>query len=232
VLKPWLKECWCIPPEYNAEFVAAMEDVLAVCVRPPDPARPLVCMDEASKQLVKETRRPQPAQPGHPARYDAEYERAGVRNLFLAVAPLEGWRTVQVTEHRTRTDWAAFMRTVADTRFPTAERIVVVQDNLNTHGPASFYEAYPPAEARRLTERFEFHYTPKHGSWLNIAENELSCLTSQCVADRRFGDVPTLRTEATAWSSDVNSIQRGVDWQMKIDDARCKLKSVYPKIKL
>jgi hypothetical protein len=163
VLKPWLKECWCIPPEANAEFVAAMEDVLEVYVRPRDPRRPLVCMDEASKQLVKELRPLQPAEPGQPARYDAEYERAGVRNLFLATAPLEGWRDVAVTEHRTRTDWAAFMRTVADVIFPDAERIVVVQDNLNTHGPASFYEAYPPAEARRLTERFEFHYTPKSG---------------------------------------------------------------------
>jgi hypothetical protein len=229
VLKPWLKECWCIPPEHNAEFVAAMEDVLAVCVRPPDPARPLVCMDEASKQLVKETRRPQPAQPGHPARYDAEYERAGVRNLFLAVAPLEGWRTVQVTEHRTRTDWAAFMRTVADTRFPTAERIVVVQDNLNTHGPASFYEAYPPAEARRLTERFEFHYTPKHGSWLNMAEIELSVLSRQCL-DRRLPNAPTLETEVAAWVAQRNAAGTTIDWQFTAADARIKLKHLYPSV--
>jgi len=229
VLKPWLKECWCIPPEANAEFVAAMEDVLAVCVRPPDPARPLVCMDEASKQLVKETRLPQPAQPGQPARYDAEYERAGVRNLFLAVAPLEGWRTVQVTEHRTRIDWAAFMRTVADTRFPTAERIVVVQDNLNTHGPASFYEAYPPAEARRLTERFEFHYTPKHGSWLNMAEIELSVLARQCL-DRRIPDAPTLEAEVAAWVRQRNQAGATIDWQFTTADARVKLKHLYPSV--
>jgi DDE superfamily endonuclease len=224
-----LKECWCIPPEANAEFVAAMEDVLAVCQRPRDPARPLVCMDEASKQLVKETRRPQPAQPGQPARYDVEYERAGVRNLFLAVAPLEGWRTVAVTEQRTRTDWAAFMRTVADTRFPTAERIVVLQDNLNTHGPASFYEAYPPAEARRLTERFEFHYTPKHGSWLNMAEIELSVLARQCL-DRRIPDAPTLAAEVAAWVNRRNEAGATIDWQFTTADARIKLKHLYPSV--
>jgi DDE superfamily endonuclease len=206
-----------------------MEDVLAGCLRPRDPARPLVCMDEASKQLVKETRLLQPAQPGQPARYDAEYERAGVRNLFLAVAPLEGWRTVAVTERRTRTDWAAFMRTVADTRFPTAERIVVLQDNLNTHGPASFYEAYPPAEARRLTERFEFHYTPKHGSWLNMAEIELSVLSRQCL-DRRIPDAATLETEVAAWVDRRNGSGATIDWQFTTADARIKLKHLYPSV--
>jgi DDE superfamily endonuclease len=206
-----------------------MEDVLEVCLRPRDPARPLVCMDEASKQLVKETRLLQPAQPGQPARYDAEYERAGVRNLFLAVAPLEGWRTVAVTERRTRTDWAAFMRTVADTRFPTAERIVVLQDNLNTHGPASFYEAYPPAEARRLTERFEFHYTPKHGSWLNMAEIELSVLSRQCL-DRRIPDAATLEAEVAAWVSRRNGAGATIDWQFTTADARIKLKHLYPSV--
>lgn len=229
MLKPWLKECWCIPPEANAEFVAVMEDVLEVYLRPPDPARPLVCMDEASKQLVKETRLPQPAQPGQPARYDAEYERAGVRNLFLAVAPLDGWRTVQVTEHRTRTDWAAFMRTLADTTYPTAERIVVLQDNLNTHGPASFYEAYPPAEARRLTERFEFHYTPKHGSWLNMAEIELSVLARQCL-DRRIPDAATLEAEVAAWVRRRNGAGATIDWQLTTAAARIKLKHLYPSV--
>ena len=229
MLKPWLKECWCIPPEANAEFVAAMEDVLAVLVRPPDPARPLVCMDEVSKQLVQETRPRQPAQPGQPARYDVEYERAGVRNLFLAVAPHDGWRTVQVTEHRTRTDWAAFMRKVADTRYPTAERIVILQDNLNTHGPASLYEAYPPAEARRLTERFEFHYTPKHGSWLNMAEIELSVLARQCL-DRRIPDAATLATEVAAWVDRRNEARATIDWQFTTTDARIKLKHLYPSV--
>ena len=180
-----------------------MEDVLDVYVRPADPRRPLVCRDETSKQLVKETRPVQSAQPGRPLRYDAEYERAGVRNLFLAVAPLEGWRHVQVTEQRTRTDWAAFMRELADRVYPTAERIVVVQDNLNTHGPASFYEAYAPAEARRLTERFAFHYTPKHGSWLNMAEIELSVLGRQCL-DRRIPDAAQLEAEVAAWVAQRN----------------------------
>jgi hypothetical protein len=229
VLKPWLKEVWCIAPEANAEFVAAMEDVLAVYQRPPDPQRPLVCMDEASKQLVKETRPGRPAQPVQAARYDAEYERAGVRNLFLATAPLLGWRCVEVTEHRTRTDWAAFMRTLADTVFPTAERIVVVEDNLNTHGPASFYEAYPPAEARRLTERFEFHYTPKHGSWLNMAEIELSVLARQCL-DRRLPDAAMLATEVAAWVSLRNAAGATIDWQFTTADARIKLKHLYPSV--
>jgi hypothetical protein len=206
-----------------------MEDVLEVYHRPPDPRRPVVCMDEASKQLVKETRPSQPAQPGQAARYDAEYERAGVRNLFLATAPLMGWRCVEVTEHRTRTDWAAFMRTVADTAFPTAERIVVVEDNLNTHGPASFYEAYPPDEARRLTERFEFHYTPKHGSWLNMAEIELSVLSRQCL-DRRLSDAPTLEAEVAAWVAQRNAAGTAIDWQFTTADARIKLKHLYPSV--
>ena len=206
-----------------------MEDVLEVYQRPPDPRRPLVCMDEASKQLVKETRPRQAAHPGQPARSDAEYERAGVRNLFLATAPLAGWRCVEVTEHRTRTDWAAFMRTIADTVFPTAERIVVVEDNLNTHGPASFYEAYPPAEARRLAERFEFHYTPKHGSWLNMAEIELSVLARQCL-DRRLPDAPTLEAEVAACVAQRNAAAATIHWQFTTADARVKLKHLYPSI--
>jgi DDE superfamily endonuclease len=220
---------WCIPPEHNAEFVAAMEDVLDVYQRPPDPRRPLLGMDEVSKQLVKETRPVQPAQPGQPRRYDAEYERAGVRNVFLAVAPLEGRRYAAVTEQRTRTDWAAFMRELADTVYPTAERIVVVLDNLNTHGPASFYEAYPPAEARRLAQRFEFHYTPKHGSWLNVAEIELSVLSRQCL-DRRIGDAPTLAAEVGAWARRRNDAQTTIDWQFTTADARIKLKHLYPSL--
>ena len=206
-----------------------MEDVLDVYVRPPDPARPLVCMDEASKQLVKEMRPSRPAQLGHPARYDAEYERAGVRNLFLAVAPLEGWRTVQVTEQRTRTDWATFLRELADSIYPTAERIVVVLDNLNTHGPASFYEAYPPGEARRLAERFEFHYTPKHGSWLNMAEIELSVLSRQCL-DRRIADAPTLEGQVAAWTARRNAAHTTIDWQFTTENARIKLQHLYPSL--
>jgi hypothetical protein len=206
-----------------------MEAVLDVYARPYDPRRPLVGMDETSKQLVKETRTAQPPQPGRPARYDAEYERAGVRNLFLAVEPLRGWRQVAVTERRTRTDWAAFMRDLADTVYPTAERIVVVLDNLNTHGPASFYEAYPPAEARRLVERFAFHYTPKHGSWLNVAEIELSVLERQCL-DRRLPDAQTLDTEVTAWVATRNGAATTIDWQFTTADARVKLKRLYPSL--
>ena len=208
-----------------------MEEVLAVYQRPPDPRRPLVCLDEASKQLVKETRPGSPTRPGQAARYDAEYERAGVRNLFLATAPLLGWRCVEVTEHRTRADWAGFMRTLADTVFPTAERIVVMEDNLNTHGPASFYEAYPPVEARRLTERFEFHYTPKHGSWLNMAEIELSVLARQCL-DRRIPDAATLATEVAAWVTQRNAAGATIDWQFTTEDARIKLKHLYPSVGL
>jgi DDE superfamily endonuclease len=206
-----------------------MEDVLAVYLRPPDPARPLLCMDEVSKQLVAETRPPQATQPGHAARYDVEYERRGVRNLFLAVAPLEGQRHVRVTEQRTRTDWAAFMRELADVRYPTAERLVVVLDNLNTHGPASFYEAYPPVEARRLVERFEFHYTPKHGSWLNMAEIELSVLARQCL-DRRIAEAATLEAEVAAWVHRRNTARATITWQFTSADARIKLKHLYPSL--
>jgi len=206
-----------------------MEDILAVYARPYDPQRPLVGMDETSKQLVKETRTALPPQPGRPARYDAEYERAGVRNLFLAVEPLRGWRQVTVTERRTRTDWAAFMRELADTVYPMAERIVVVLDNLNTHGPASFYAAYPPAEARRLAERFEFHYTPKHGSWLNVAEIELSALGRQCL-DRRLPAADILDTEVTAWVATRNGAAITIDWQFTTADARVKLKHLYPSL--
>ena len=204
-----------------------MEDVLDVYQRPPDPQRPLVCMDESSKQLVKETRPGQPARPGRPHRYDAEYERAGVRNLFLAVAPLAGWREVEVTEHRTRRDWAAFMRRLADVVYPTAERILVVQDNLNTHGPASFYEAYPPAEARRLAERFECHYTPKHGSWLNMAEIELRVLSRQCL-DQRIPAATLLEAEVAAWVAQRNGAGATIDWQFTTADTCIKLKHLYP----
>lgn len=204
-----------------------MEDVLDVYQRPPDPRYPLVCMDETSKQLVQETRPVQPAGPGQPLRYDTEYERAGVRNLFLAVAPLDGWREVQVTEQRTRRDWAAFMRELADTVYPSAERIVVVLDNLNTHGPASFYETYPAAEARRLTERFEFHHTPKHGSWLNMAEIELSVLSRQCL-DRRIPDAEQLAAEVAAWVAERNATYTTIRWQLTTADARIKLQHLYP----
>ena len=199
-LKPWLKQQWCIPPHANGEFVWRMEDVLDVYTRPYDPRRPLVCMDEASKQLLRDARAPLPPAPGQPARVDYEYERKGVVNLFLFCEPLEGRRWVAVTERRTRVDWAHLIQELVDVRYPDAERIVLVMDNLNTHTPASLYEAFPPAEAQRLADKLEIHYTPKHGSWLNIAEIELSVLGRQCL-DRRVPDPAILGAEVAAWQA-------------------------------
>jgi DDE superfamily endonuclease len=207
-----------------------MEDVLTVYQRPYEPAQPVICMDETSKQVVGETRLPLPPEPGQPRREDYEYERRGVANLFLFAEPLSGWREVQVTERRTRTDWAEAMRVLADQHYPTAERITVVLDNLNTHGPASFYEAFAPAEARRLAERFEFHYTPQHGSWLNMAEIELSVLSRQCL-DRRIGEIETLANETQAWKQKRNAASKTIDWQFTTADARIRLKRLYPVIK-
>ena len=206
-----------------------MEDVLAVYTRPHDPARPLVCLDETSKQLIIETRRPQPMKPGQPARVDYEYERNGTANLFMLFAPLEGWRHVKVTDRRTAVDYAQVLKDLSDIHFPAAQRIVLVQDNLNTHAKSSLYEAFPAAEARRLVERFEWHYTPKHGSWLDMAESELAILFSQCL-DRRIPDKPTLETEVAAWTKRRNSHNAKADWQFTSDDARIKLKHLYPSI--
>jgi DDE superfamily endonuclease len=207
-----------------------MEDVLTVYQRPHDPVYPVICMDETSKQLVGETRVSLPVAPGQPQREDYEYERRGVANLFLFSEPLTGWREVQVTERRTRADWAEAMRELSNRCYPAAARITVVLDNLNTHGPASFYEAFAPEEARRLTERFEFHYTPKHGSWLNMAEIEFSVLSRQCF-DRRIGDAETLRNETRAWQQKRNVASKTIDWQFTTADARIKLKRLYPVIK-
>jgi uncharacterized small protein (DUF1192 family) len=206
-----------------------MEDVLAVYHRPRDKNFPLVCLDEASKQLLRETRTPIPMKPGQPARHDYEYERNGTANLFMIFAPLEGWRHVQVTARRTAIDYAHILKEIADIRFPNAKKIVLVQDNLNTHKPASLYEAFPAAEARRLVERFEVHYTPKHASWLDIAESELSVLSSQCL-DRRIPDMHTLIAEVAAWEADRNKHHAVTDWQFAADDARIKLKHLYPSI--
>ena len=226
-IKPHLKEYWVIPPATNAAFVAAMEDVLEVYTRPHDPARPLVCLDETSKQLVAETRAPVPMRPGQPARHDYEYERNGTANLFMLFAPLEGWRHVKVTERRTAVDYAHVLKDVSDTHFKDAEKIVLVQDNLNTHSPASLYEAFPPAEARRLVERFEWHYTPKHGSWLDMAESELAVLCAQCL-NRRIADPQTLKQEVAAWLSRRNAKHAKADWRFTTAAARIKLKRVYP----
>ena len=220
-----------IPPESDGEFVAAMENVLETYGKPYDPQVPVLCMDEQPVQLQKETRVPMPATTDHPRRVDYEYERAGTAAIFMFAEPLAGWRGVSVRERRTKVDWAVEMAGLLEGRYATHDRVIVVCDNLNTHTAGAFYEAFEPERARALVRRIEFCYTPKHGSWLNVAENELSSMTRQCVTGRRFGDIETLRSETAAWSSDVNSTQRGVDWQMKIDDARCKLKSVYPTIK-
>jgi hypothetical protein len=224
-----LKEQWCIPPEANADFVWHMEDVLDVYTRPYDPRRPQVCLDETSRQLLAETRPAQPTTPGHPAREDYEYVRAGVCNLFLVTEPLRGWRHVLVSDQRTRLDWAECVRQLVDVYYPDAEVIVLVQDNLNTHTPASLYEAFPPAEAKRLAARLEIHYTPKHGSWLNMAEIELSVLAEQCL-DRRLADRATLEQEVAAWEQQRNAAQRGIHWRFTTADARIKLRPLYPVI--
>jgi hypothetical protein len=228
-LKPWLKEQWVIPPKANAEFVCAMEDVLEVYTRPYDPKKPQVCLDEASKQLVAETRTPLPAEPGQVAREDYEYERCGTANLFMAFEPLAGQRHVQVTERRTAVDFAHVIRDLVDRLYPEAETIVLVMDNLNTHKLASLYEAFEPAEARRLLEKLEIHYTPKHGSWLNMAETELSVLARQCL-DRRIADQADLAYEVAVWQDSRNEAVCRVDWRFTTADARIKLKRLYPSI--
>jgi uncharacterized small protein (DUF1192 family) len=206
-----------------------MEEVLEVYHRPHDPACPLVCLDETSKQLIKETRVPIPARPGRPARTDYEYERNGTANIFMLFAPLDGWRHVAVTERHAAVDYAHLLKDVSDRWFPDAAKIALVQDNLSTHKPASLYEAFPPAEARRLVERFEWHYTPKHGSWLNMAETELSVLSSQCL-DRRIATRQILIDEVTAWEAARNKHHAKADWQSTTADARVKLKRLYPSL--
>jgi hypothetical protein len=230
-LKPWLETQWVIPPKANAEFVCAMEDVLEVYKRPQDPQRPVVCLDETSKQLVGETRVPLPAAPGRPRRVDYEYERQGTANLFMTFEPLAGKRWVKVTQRRTARDFADVIRELVDERYPHAEKIVLVMDNLNTHKLASLYEAFAPAEARRLLERLEIHYTPKHGSWLDMAETELSVLARQCL-NRRIADIHTLAREVQAWTRQRNQAKCRVDWQFTTRDARIKLKRLYPSIQL
>lgn len=217
-----------IPPKANSAFVAAMEDVLEVYTRPHDPERPLVCLDESSKQLIAETRIPVPMKPGRPARHDYEYERNGTANLFMLFAPLEGWRHVKVTDRHTAAEYAQVLKDLADIHFADAKTIVLVQDNLNIHCKASLYEAFPAVEARRLVERFEWHYTPKHGSWLDLAESELGVLTSRL--DRRIPDKQTLIEEIGAWERDRNAKHIKASWHFTTPDARIKLRHLYPSI--
>jgi hypothetical protein len=204
-----------------------MEDVLDVYTRPYDPKRPQVCLDETSRQLLADVTPPQPLAPGVAAKQDYEYERRGVVNLFLVCEPLRGWREVVVSDRRTRIDWAHCIRDLVDVHYPDAERIVLVQDNLNTHTPASLYEAFPPAEAKRLADKLELHYTPKHGSWLNMAEIELGILAGQCL-DRRLPDRESLEREAAAWVADRNAAIKTIDWRFTTADARIKLDHLYP----
>lgn len=206
-----------------------MEDVLGVYCRPYDPTIPQVCMDESCKQLIGETRLPIPAAPGQPRRYDDEYVRQGVAEIFLFVEPLTGWRHVSLTAHRTRLDWAAQVKELLDHHFPAATRIRLVLDNLNTHTVASLYEAFPAPEARRLAERLEIHYTPKHGSWLNMAEIALSALNTQCL-DRRLPDLATMQREVAAWENSRNGAPAPINWRFTTAAARIKLRRLYPHI--
>ena len=208
-----------------------MEDVLEVYTQPYDPKRPQVCMDETSKQLLSDLRQALPVQAGQPERIDYEYQREGVADLFMFFEPLAAKRFVKVTDQRTRKDWAQAMKELADEKYPQAEKIVIVMDNLNTHSPASFYETFEPEEALRLTNRFEFHLTPKHGSWLNMAEIELGVIIRQCLS-RRIADKKTLETEVNAWQNERNAKVGKVDWRFKTADARIKLKHLYPVIQL
>ena len=205
-----------------------MERVLDVYKRPYDLLHPVVCMDESPRQLIRETRTPLPPAPGIVARYDYEYERCGVCNVFLAVEPLAGKRIVAVTERRTMHDWALFLNDLA-LLYIQAERITLVMDNLNTHGPGSLYQTFPPATAKALWDRFEFVYTPKHGSWLNVAEIELSVLVRQCL-DRRIDTIEEMRSETAAWQAQRNNLQATIDWQFTTEDARIKLKRLYPTL--
>ncbi|HEU4762882.1 MAG TPA: IS630 family transposase [Gemmatimonadales bacterium] len=218
---------WLIPPTANAAYVARMEDVLAVYARPVDPARPLVCFDEAGKDLKRHTRLPQPMTAGRPARQDSEYARAGSRNLFLSYAPYLGRRFITVTERRTAVDFADAIRTLVDVQFPEAATIVLVLDNLNTHTPAALYQAFPPAEAWRLLQKLEWHYTPTHGSWLNMAELEWSVLSRQCLP-RRIPDQATLETEIAAWVAARNAAAITTTWHFTKEDARQRLHWLYP----
>jgi hypothetical protein len=225
-------EYWVIPPEQDAEFVACMEDVLETYAAAYDPRHPVLCMDEQPVQLLKETRVPLAATKKHGRRVDDAYERNGTASIFLFAEPLSGFRQATARHRRTKGAWASEVAQILDTRYPAGEEVTLVCDNLNTHTTGAFYEAFEPDRARAYIRRIKFCYTPKHGSWLNVAECELSCLTSQCLSDRRIGALTELQAEIAAWSDKTNAKQRGVDWQFRIENARVKLKRLYPKIKV
>lgn len=224
-------EYWVIPPGQDGEFVACMEEVLETYAQAYDPQRPVLCMDEQPIQLLKETRVPIPPTKDHGERVDYEYERNGTASIFLFAEPLSGFRQATARERRTREDWALEVAGLLDGRYAGCEYVTLVCDNLNTHTKGAFYEAFEADVARGYVKRIRFCYTPKHGSWLNVAECELSCLTSQCLSGRRIGELLELQSEIAAWAAKTNAKQRGVDWQFRIDDARVKLKRLYPKIK-
>jgi hypothetical protein len=223
-------EYWVIPPKADAEFVAGMEEVLETYEKAHDPEAPVVCMDEQPVQLIGETRVPIPATKDHPERVDYEYERKGTASIFMFTEPLSGFRQATARPRRTKVDWAHEVAHLLDTRYAGVPMITLVCDNLNTHTKGAFYEAFAPDKARDYVRRIRFVYTPKHGSWLNVAECELSCMTRQCLADRRIADLATLQAEIAAWATRTNAKQRAVDWQFTIDKARKKLKRLYPKI--
>ncbi|HEC26440.1 MAG TPA: IS630 family transposase [Gammaproteobacteria bacterium] len=225
-IKPWRKVGWVIPPKANGEFVAAMERVLDVYRRPYNAAIPVVCMDETPRQLIRETRTPIPACPGQLERHDYEYERCGVCNVFMASEPLAGTRMTKVTARKTKVDWAQFIQDIAE-RYQDAKKITLVMDNLNTHSPGALYQAFPPGQAKALWERFEFVYTPKHGSWLNVAEIELNVLISQCL-DRRIDSMEKMCGEVAAWQARRDQVRAKVNWQFTAENARIKLKRLYP----
>src|ERR1700722_6528342 len=224
-------EDWVIPRDQDAEFVANMEEVLEIYAQAYDPQQPVVCMDEQPVQLLKETKVPIAATKEHGQRVDHEYERNGTASIFLFAEPLSGFRQATARDQRTKVDWAIEVAHLLDTRYAHCEQITLVCDNLNTHTKGAFYTAFPPEQARAYIKRINFCYTPKHGSWLNVAECELSCLTSQCLTDRRIGEMIELQKEIAVWSEKTNAKQRGVDWQFRLEDARIKLKRLYPKIK-
>ncbi|WP_156161255.1 IS630 family transposase [Methanosarcina sp. 1.H.A.2.2] len=227
-IKPWQRKEWVIPPEQNSSFVANMEMVLDVYKRPFDPRNPVMCMDESPKQLIGETRTPVPCSPGKTARYDYEYKRCGMCNIFLACEPLTGKRMVKITERKTKRDWAYFLEEIA-LQQENADKITLIMDNLNTHVPGSLYEVFQPAKAKALWDRFEFVYTPKHGSWLNMAEIELNVLTGQCLK-RRIDNIELVRKETLAWQKFRNNKNAKVNWQFTTEDARIKLARLYPTI--
>lgn len=227
-MKPWKSRCWVIPPEQNGAFVAAMEQVLDVYKRPYNPDFPVVCMDESPRQLIGEMRRAIPGARGRIERYDYEYVRKGVCNVFLACEPLQGKRFITIQQRRTKQEWAMFIWQLATEHYPHAERITLVMDNLATHTPGALYDVFPAEQAKCLWDRFEFVYTPKHGSWLNVAEIELSVLARQCL-NRRLEDIDLVKREVQAWQTHRNTSKRKVDWQFTTTDARIKLKRLYPK---